>query len=102
MDFTPARYFDELIRPLDDVPDPEPVPGVTIAPWPDDRDDEILGVTTLAFADHWGSTPTEADSWQQQVRGFGARPISASSPSTMRPATWWASASTSGTRPTTP
>ena len=59
---TPARYVDELIRPLDHVPDPEPVPAVTIAPWPDDRDDEILGVTTLVFADDWGSTPTEADS----------------------------------------
>jgi mycothiol synthase len=72
--FRPARYFDELLRPLDDLPDPEKVDGVTIVAWPDDRDGEILGVANEVFADHWGSTPAEADSWHQQVRGFGARP----------------------------
>ena len=47
---------------------------MSIVPWPDDRDDEILAVTAAAFADHWGSTPITPDRWHQQVRGFGARP----------------------------
>ena len=73
MGFSPARYFDELLRTLDDLPDPGPVAGVTITPWPDDRDDEILAVSVSAFADHWGSTPTTADLWHQMVHGYGAR-----------------------------
>jgi mycothiol synthase len=74
MGFTPARYFDELICPLVDLPDPAAVAGVTIVPWPDDRDDEIRAVAASAFADHWGSTPSTPESWHQQVHGFGARP----------------------------
>jgi ribosomal protein S18 acetylase RimI-like enzyme len=74
MGFTPVRYFDELLRPLDDLPVPEKVAGASIAPWPDDRDDEIRAVNNSAFADHWGSTPISADRWHDEVRGFGARP----------------------------
>jgi mycothiol synthase len=74
MGFTPVRYFDELLRPLDDLPVPGKVPGVTIEPWPEDRDDEILAVNNSAFADHWGSGPISADRWHDEVRGFGARP----------------------------
>jgi mycothiol synthase len=74
MGFTPVRYFDELLRPLDDLPVPGKVPGVTIEPWPEGRDDEILTVNNSAFADHWGSGPISADRWHDEVRGFGARP----------------------------
>ena len=73
MGFTPVRYFDELLRPLDELPERQEVPGVTIVPWPDDRDDEILTVNDKAFADHWGSTPITPERWQQAVRGFGSR-----------------------------
>jgi mycothiol synthase len=73
MGFTPARYFDELLRPLDDLPVTEKVTGVTISSWPDDRDGEILAVNDSAFADHWGSTPITTDRWRQMVRGFGSR-----------------------------
>jgi hypothetical protein len=44
MGFKPARYFDELIRPLDDLPALDDLPegaggaGVTVVPWPDDRE----------------------------------------------------------------
>jgi mycothiol synthase len=74
MGFTPVRYFEELVRPLDDLPNPVPIDGVTIAAWPGDRDDEILIVNNAAFADHWGSTPAAPERWQQMVRGYGARP----------------------------
>jgi mycothiol synthase len=74
MGFDPVRYFDELLRPLDDLPAPDTTTGVTIAPWPDDRDDEIRAVNNSAFADHWGSVPVAADRWHNAVRGYGARP----------------------------
>jgi mycothiol synthase len=74
MGFTPVRYFDELLRPLDDLPVPGKVAGVSIVPWPNDRDDEILAVNNTAFADHWGSVPLDAVRWHNAVRGFGARP----------------------------
>ncbi len=71
---TPVRYGEELLRPLVDLP-PLAVPeGVAIVPWPDDRDEEIRVAKNIAFADHWGSTPTSVGHWEQSVRGFGARP----------------------------
>jgi len=73
MGFTPVRYFDELLRTLDDLPVAGRVAGVTITPWPEDRDEEILAVNNSAFADHWGSVPVDADRWHNAVRGYGAR-----------------------------
>lgn len=70
----PVRWFEELLRPLVDLPPLQPVDGARIVPWPDGREGETLAVKNAAFADHWGSTPTRAERWQQQVRGFGARP----------------------------
>ena len=70
--FREARQFEELLRPLTDLPPlTEPV-DVRIVPWPDDRDEEILQVKNAAFADHWGSTPTPLHSWKSMVRGFGS------------------------------
>ncbi len=72
--FREVRQFEELIRPLTELPPfHEPV-GVRIVPWPDDRDEEILRVKNAAFADHWGSTPTPLHSWNSMVRGFGSYP----------------------------
>jgi ribosomal protein S18 acetylase RimI-like enzyme len=47
---------------------------VRIVPWPIDRDEEIRTEKNIAFADHWGSTPTEPARWAQMVRGHGSRP----------------------------
>lgn len=70
--FRKVRQFEELLRPLTDLPAiSEPV-GVRIEPWPADRDDEILQVKNKSFADHWGSTPTPAHTWNSMVRGFGS------------------------------
>jgi mycothiol synthase len=77
MGFTPVRWFEELLRPLDDLPVPVEVPGVRLEPWPaedEGRDEEIRIVKNEAFADHWGSTPTSPQMWHGMVRGFGARP----------------------------
>lgn len=73
--FVPVRYFEELLRPLTDLP-PEPSPGVIaglrIVPWPVDRSEEIRAEKNAAFADHWGSTPTSPSNWQEMTRGHGA------------------------------
>ena len=67
------RYTDEMRRPLDTALTPERPVGVTIVPWPEGRDDDILDAKNAAFADHWGSTPTPAHAWRQMVSGPGAR-----------------------------
>lgn len=69
----PVRYMEELLRPLDDLPAIPALDGARLVPWPDDRDEEIRDAKNAAFADHWGSTPTNAHHWQQMVRGHGAR-----------------------------
>ncbi len=72
--FTPVRWFEELIRPLTDLP-ATPLPaGVNLLPWPDDRDEETLAARNHAFADHWGSTPVNTQDWKATMRGHGARP----------------------------
>ncbi len=71
---TVVRYTDELLRPLDDLPPVTSPASARILPWPDDRDEEIRLAKNEAFADHWGSTPTAAQHWEQMVRGYGARP----------------------------
>ena len=71
--FQPVRWFEELRRPLRPLPPPRQVDGITILGWPDDRDDELLGVRNASFADHWGSTPTSPASWHDQIHGFASR-----------------------------
>ena len=71
--FTPVRWFEELLRPLADLPPRHTVDGVRIVPWPADRDDEIRHEKDTAFEDHWGSTPTTAARWHQIVHGVGSR-----------------------------
>lgn len=73
MGFVPVRYVDDLFRSLDHLPAVADVDGITIVAWPHDRDEEIRREKNAAFMDHWGSTPSSANDWQQQVRGFGAR-----------------------------
>lgn len=72
--FRPVRWFEELLRPLTDLPAVSAVEGVSVVPWPDDADDEAREVRNASFADHWGSTPVSESSWKRQVRGFGGRP----------------------------
>lgn len=71
--FTEARWFEDLLRPLTDVPPPVQVDGIEIVPWPEDRDEECRVTKNESFLDHWGSTPTSPENWDQMVRGFGSR-----------------------------
>jgi mycothiol synthase len=72
--FEAVRWHDELIRPLDDLPELAVPPGVTLRAWPDDRDEEIRAVRNAAFGDHWGSTVIEPAQWREFAYGHGARP----------------------------
>lgn len=69
----PVRTHESLIRPVRPaLPVDEPT-GVRIAPWPDDRSDEIRATKNAAFADHWGSTPISPGDWHSMTHGHGAR-----------------------------
>lgn len=72
--FERVRWFDELVRPLTDLPVVPAIAEVELLPWPDNRDEEIRQVRNAAFADHWGTSPMPASSWHAAVRGHGARP----------------------------
>ena len=72
--FTPIRWFEELLRPLTDLPARIAIDGIEFRPWPDDRDEECRVVKNAAFEDHWGSTPTSTEKWDHVVRGASGRP----------------------------
>ncbi|MDH5520878.1 MAG: GNAT family N-acetyltransferase [Acidimicrobiia bacterium] len=73
--FEPVRYFDQLLRPLTDLPAQEriEVDGITITPWVDDRSEEVRHVKNDAFADHWGSTPTNKTRWEMRMSASTTR-----------------------------
>jgi mycothiol synthase len=69
----PVRYYDELLRPLDQV-DPIPtIPGIELRPWDHNRSEELRFVSNRAFADHWGSTPIDQKAWNHRLGSFGIR-----------------------------
>jgi len=69
----PIRYFADLHRPLLDVPQPSPVPGIRIAKWDLARNEEARIAKNDAFRDHWGSTPVTEEWWATGTTGFGSR-----------------------------
>jgi mycothiol synthase len=71
--FVPERWFNDLHRTLDDLPPVRQPDGLTLQPWDMSRNEELRGVKNVAFRDHWGSTPTSAEGWEQLTSGFGAR-----------------------------
>lgn len=72
--YADARYFDELQRSLDDLPDVAPVDGIEIRTWTDDDHEPARQVYNAAFRDHWGSTPRSTESWHDSViNGYGTR-----------------------------
>jgi mycothiol synthase len=70
---TPVRWNEELLRDLDDFPSPLPLPGIALAPWRQEHHEPARLVWNSAFADHWGSTPRSAESWDETVNEFGVR-----------------------------
>ena len=56
----PVRWFEELIRPVGMI---EATTDIEIVPWQPEHSAAVLPVKNAAFADHWGSTPTDAETW---------------------------------------
>lgn len=71
-DMVPVRWNDDLIIDLDNSPDIFQADGYSIIPWDATRDEEARTVKNQAFMDHWGSTPTNAQGWEQLVHGSTA------------------------------
>lgn len=73
MGLVAVRWFDELLRPLTDLPPIVDVAGLHVVPWDDDRFEEIRAAKNAAFLDHWGSSPISAEMWRHHIEGFGGR-----------------------------
>ncbi|MFM8826626.1 MAG: GNAT family N-acetyltransferase [Actinomycetota bacterium] len=71
--FVPERWFNDLHRTLDDPPAVPATEGFAVVPWDPSRNEELREVKNSAFRDHWGSTPTSTEGWDQLTSGFGAR-----------------------------
>ncbi len=57
------RWFEEMIVPLTDLPAPGDVDGVEFVGWQAERSEELRVAKNAAFAEHWGSAPMTAETW---------------------------------------
>jgi mycothiol synthase len=60
----PIRWYEDLVRPLSEpleIPTPE---TVELLSWKEVPSDDTLEVSNVSFADHWGSTPRDAEAWK--------------------------------------
>jgi mycothiol synthase len=70
---SPVRWNDDLIIDLANSPEVFTAIGYSIVPWASSRDEEARIAKNQAFMDHWGSTPTSEEGWEQLVHGSTAR-----------------------------
>ena len=61
----PTRYFlDMAYAPLEDIPEPQFPPGISVRAWVRGQDNEAtLAVFNDAFADHWDFIPEPLEEW---------------------------------------
>jgi mycothiol synthase len=71
---TAVRYHDELIRPLDAMPEPAPPADVIVERFDEVHSEPCRLLMNAAFADHWGSTPRSDESWTTMLAEYGQRP----------------------------
>jgi ribosomal protein S18 acetylase RimI-like enzyme len=69
----PVRYTKEMLMPLDRAGIAPRPAGVDIRSWDRHRDRQAMDVLNRAFADHWGSTPTDFESFQHRLESDGTR-----------------------------
>lgn len=60
---TPARYYDEMLLPLDQPVAVAPR-GFEIAAFTMDRSEDARVAANVGFVDHWGSTPMDEPTWK--------------------------------------
>jgi ribosomal protein S18 acetylase RimI-like enzyme len=68
-----VRWSVEMIRGLEELPEPGDPDGVRIAPWDSSRDEAARLAENEAFLDHWGSVPMDRAAWEHDVAAFGKR-----------------------------
>jgi mycothiol synthase len=66
---TAERWYRQMQRPLTDLPELRPVPGVELVPFSWNRDEEIRRAHNAAFTEHHGSAERDADAWQSMFTG---------------------------------
>ena len=68
--FVPERWFTTMERDMAQASPVVAAPaGVTIVPFSHDRDDDARVARNDAFRDHWGSLPSQPESWAKFVGG---------------------------------
>ena len=65
--FAPVRHWWEMERPLSAAIVIPAASGFVVTPWTEEHDEPARLVYNAAFADHWGSTPLDQESWAKQV-----------------------------------
>ena len=63
----PVRFMKEMIRPLASAVTPREPEGVDIVRWDRSREEGTRETLNEAFADHWGSTSMDGESFQHLV-----------------------------------
>lgn len=77
--FEAQRWFSTMVRDLTG-PAASPLPqlaepaGIRVVPFTHDRDDDARLARNDAFRDHWGSLPSQPESWAKFVGGEFIRP----------------------------
>jgi mycothiol synthase len=70
---TPLRYWYDMERDLDDLPDRMPLPdGLRMVGYDPALDDAVRRARNEAFADHWGSVQRDESDWRQWFTGTRA------------------------------
>ncbi|HEX2153670.1 MAG TPA: GNAT family N-acetyltransferase [Acidimicrobiia bacterium] len=70
----PVRWFEDMVRPLSEPLDVATPEAVEIVGWEEVPTEETRRVSNASFADHWGSTPRDAEAWTHMLKGEGSRP----------------------------
>ncbi len=67
--FEPARWFQQMSRPLSGLPGPRTVEGVQIVPFDWARDEQVRHAHNAAFTEHYGSSERDRTSWEAIFTG---------------------------------
>ena len=65
----PERWYQEMQRPLSDLPERRTADGVAVVPFSWDRDDEVRRAHNVAFARHHGSSERDPEAWRSLFTG---------------------------------
>lgn len=68
--FSPERWFTSMLRDMSEsLPTVTAVEGITVVEYSHDRDEDARLARNDAFRDHWGSLPSQPETWAKFVGG---------------------------------